>query len=773
MAVITFIQDFAVVLVSAFMITLLFTRIKQPVVFGYLIAGILIGPYTLALISNLETINIFADLGIILLLYSLGLQFNIKKLRKVGAPAISIGTFEMFIMLAMGHTLGTILGWSYTQSIFLGSVLAISSTAVILKILTDMRALKKEHSTLILGILIIEDVGAVVLLTILGSLSMVGIDVLRDIILILFRISIFFAVTLVFGLKFVPPFINTVKETSPKEVLLLTSLGLCFALSSFSEYLGFSVALGAFMMGAIISESKCRREVGSITEPVKDVFASMFFISVGMLVNPLVLMDFLYEIMLISFLAVLVKVASIGLGAYLAGYAGVTALSAGLGMIPRGEFSFVIAKLGVDQGVVGPEFYLITVTVALVTTLIAPRSLASSERLADLIGNKTPIQIKSFFKYTSNWICAISGQLKMDTEAAGEFRRHLREILINVLIIIIIYQGAILVKTYALETFSVLVLAFFKRVGFPLPLWFNPSIVAVVLACVLSLPSIYVIIRNIQRLIDLSIRIASAKFKILGVEIVKNTLRNAIYVMAILIFSLTLLPVIVAEAVGHGLILDSSILIFIALSGYFFWRTIGSFHHSLDEMIRETLLADEESVAGEIENIIESLKEDRDFGLEKLEIPPGSLAVGKSLSEIKLRTLTGVTTVAIERGSKIIRNPGPSEIIKKNDTLLIMGTEEERKNAGKYLTIIESLKEDRDFGLEKLEIRQGSPVIGKTLVETKLRTLTGVTIIAIERGRETIKNPKPSTTIKEGDTLLIIGTDEERKNARGYLRPRD
>lgn len=764
-----FIKDFAIVLSFAFVITLIFSRIKQPVVFGYMFAGILIGPYALKLVTDLGVINLFADLGIILLMYTMGLKFNIKKLRKVGVPALVIGVFEIFLMLGIGNTLGKAFGWSYMESIFLGGVLAFSSTAVIIKILMDMNALKKEYSLLILGLLVVEDVGAIALLTILGSLSMVGADLLWDVTMILLRISVFFSIALVFGLKFIPPFINEVKRTATKEILLLTSLGLCFSLSAFSDYLGFSVALGAFMMGAIISESKFRKDVEDLTGPLRDVFASMFFISIGMLVDPFILKDFLVEIIVISVLAILGKLAVIGLGLYLAGYTGLTSMIVGLGMIPRGEFSFIIAKLGIDQGVVGQEFYLITVSVAMITTLVGPSSLASTAKFTGFIGDKTPIQVKSFFKFSSNWIHTISEQFKTDSKATAEFQKSVREIAINILIIVIIYYGVVVARYYTFETLAAVGGAVFERMGLAPPSWFKPGIFVMVPGFILSLPSLYVIIRNIRTLIDLSVGIASTKFKFLGSQLVENTIRNATYVITVLVFSVTLLPIIMTEAFGHGIIMDSSILVFIFFSVYFFWRTIAGFHSSLHEMIVATLLAKEEAPSKDVDFIIESLKVEREFNLEKLQIVPGSAVIGQSIAETKLKILTGVTIVAIERGSRTIRNPRPQELIRNGDALIIIGTEEERENAEKYLAIVESPREDEGVGIEKLKIVPGSPAVGKTLAGTELRTLTGVTIIAIERGEEIIQNPKPRNIIKEEDVLLVIGTEEEMKTARKYL----
>jgi CPA2 family monovalent cation:H+ antiporter-2 len=663
----SFIQDFAIVLVFAFAITVLFSRIKQPVVLGYLVAGSLIGPYFLKLVSDLNTIDIFAEMGIILLMFSIGLEFNVKKLRKVGAVAVGVGTLEILLIIGLGNAVGRMIGWSYTESIFLGGILAFSSTAVIVKVLTDMKALKKEFTPLILGILIIEDVGAVALLTILGSVSMLGTHLLLDIFMILLKISLFFTVTLVFGLRFVPPFINRVKETSTREVLLLTSLGLCFALATFSGYLGFSVALGALMMGSIISESKYRKEVERTTAPVKDVFASIFFISIGMLVDFSRLWDLAPIILLLSAVAILGKVVSVSLATYLAGYSGVTALSAGIGMMPRGEFSFIIAKLGVDQGSVSQEFYLVTVAVALVTTIVTPGYLKKAPGLAEFIKTKTPIQVRSFFKYLYTWIHATRAQFRLDSELASEFKKRTLEIAINGLIIIIIFLGSAVIKNYV-------------PIAVPLPTWFKLNALAMVTGAILSLPSLYIIVRNIRNLIDISITIVSFRFRFLDTEIIKKTLGNAVYLTLIFIFSITLLPLIMAEVVGQGLILGSSLFVFIGLSGYFFWKTITKFHDKLDTIIKETILAEDEYSDGE-ELIVETIKEDRETDLEKLIVSHDSSITGKSIIDIRLRSVTGATVLSIERRKKVIRNPKPEEVIKGGDILWVIGTDEERGKA--------------------------------------------------------------------------------------------
>ncbi len=679
-----FIQDFAVVLIFAFVITLLFTRFKQPPVLGYLAAGIVIGPYALGLVSDQETVNVFAELGIILLLFSTGLDFNIKKFKKVGGAAIGIGTIELILMIGIGNAAGRILGWSYTESLFLGGVLAISSTAIILKILADMRAIKKEYAHIILGILIIEDVGAIVLLTLFGSLGMAQGNLLESILTILTKIFIFFIVTLVFGLRFIPRLIMRVGKTSTPEVLLLTSLGLCFALAAFSAYLGFSVALGAYMMGSIISESRNWRDVKRLTEPVRDVFASMFFISIGMLVNVGAIEGLFFQIMFISVIAVVGKVGLISLAAYFAGYKGLTALSAGLGMIPRGEFSFVIAKLGIDEGVVSQDFFLITVAVAILTTVITPQALNFSSTIANIFDRKTPVQIKSFFKYFYTWTSSIEEEMRHHKEVLEELKEYIKKIWINVLIITILIIAAYILRDFIPPSYSTVILDTFLYFGYTPPgwiKWIDIWTLTSLTAGVLTLPSIYFILKNIQNVIDLSITIATIRFKMLEKDTVRNTIRNVAYILIILLFAITILPLIITNMVGHGLILNFALLTTIGVLGYLFWKTINRFHARLDEMIEETLFAEGAVYPETKEHIIESIKEDRDIGLEKIYIKEGSPVIGKNLKTLDLRNVAGITVLIIERGSETFRNPRSTVVLKKGDVLTVMGTKEEREQA--------------------------------------------------------------------------------------------
>lgn len=685
-----FIQDFAVVLTFAFIITVLFSRIRQPVVLGYLLAGSLIGPFALGLVVSMGTINIFAELGIILLMFSIGLDFNLNKLKRVGGVALTLGIIEMVLILAMGNATGRFLGYSYAESIFLGGILAISSTAVILKILIEKKALNKEYSQIILGILIIEDIGAVVLLTLFGGIGMAEGGLLANILSIIFKILLFFTISLIFGLKFIPPFINWVKETSTQEVLLLTSLGLCFAMAAFSNYLGFSVALGAFMMGAIVSESKYKPNVERITMPVRDIFASMFFISIGMLVDISAFGSLILPVIFISIFAILSKFVVLSLGTYFSGYSGATALSVGLGMIPRGEFSLIITKQGIDQGVLGPDFYLLVVGVSIVTSIVGPRSLKSTAQIESFITRRTPVQIKSFVKYLYTWSLAISQQFSVYSGAAHSFRKTSKDIIINLLIIIIIIIGTLIVKYYSLKFFPdislQMVLADYLglTVSF-LPGWVSLSGVILLTGLILLLPSIIIILRDIQKLIDLSLEVASSKLKFMGIDIIEKTLKNAAYAIVTVLFTLIVLPIFISEMQGLGFVLNWTLLPIIVLIGYFFWKNINRFHDVLDLMIKDTILSDKTVTPSQRETIIEMIKEDRDISLYNIIVPASSPHVDETLSELRLRNVSGVTILYIQRGNTIIRNPSPKEIVKAGDKMVVLGTEEEKEAALEYL----------------------------------------------------------------------------------------
>ncbi len=671
----TVIQDLAVVLVLAFLAATFFSRRNQPIILSYLLVGTLIGPNALKIVSNLEVINLFADLGVILLMFSIGLEFNLNRLKRVGAVAVFAGTGEMLFMFGLGNVIGHTLGWPSTDSIFLGGVLAISSTAMIAKLLKDMKSFNEEYAQIILGILIVQDIGAVILLTFFGSVSTLATFTFKNVLLTFFNILLFFLITLPIGIHFVPRIMDWVrKKIRSQEILLLTALGFCFGLAIFSSSRGFSVALGAFLAGVIIAEANCDYEIRTMIRPIRHMFTTIFFVSIGMLFDLSLLKDYILPALAIFVLAVLGKVLSCSLGTYLSGYPGRTAMYVGIGLIPIGEFSLVMAKQGHDLGVVGPLLYQVTVATVMLTITATPYLLKSTPKISAKVDASSPQVLKEFLKYLASWVTLSSSQLQFDTEVARTFKNKFIDIVINILVIITIW----------LLVFGVS--EFVPR----LPVeWLEVRTASAILSFILSLPSAYLILRRIQELIDLFLSVLGRKFAIFDLPIVRNSIRNAAFLAVGIIIALNLLPFLMGGLARYSYFFLGILIVSIGTAGYFFWQNITRFQAEMEEMIRRTVLAPEGKKNARygtkiMESLLEGIRENKI--IDQVEIRDGSPVIGMTIAETRLRTRTGTTILSIEREGKTIYNPGPDEVLLAGDIVALLGSPEEREQARRILT---------------------------------------------------------------------------------------
>jgi CPA2 family monovalent cation:H+ antiporter-2 len=669
------IQDLAVVLILAFLAAAFFSRHNQPVILSYLLVGALIGPNALKIVSNLEVINLFADLGVILLMFSIGLEFNLNKLKRVGAVAVFAGTAEMLFMFGLGNIIGQTLGWPSTDSLFLGGVLAISSTAIIAKLLRDMKSFNKEYAQIILGILIVQDVGAVILLTFFGSVAALANFTFKNVLLTMFNILLFFLITLPLGIRFVPRMVDWVRtRIGSQEILLLTSLGFCFGLAIFSSSRGFSVALGAFMAGVIIAESSYDYEIRAMIRPLRHMFTTIFFVSIGMLFDLALLKGNLLPALAVFALAVLGKVFSCSLGTYLSGYRGTTAMYVGIGLIPIGEFSLVMAKQGHDLGVVEPLLYQITVATAILTITATPYLLRATPNIAARIDTSSPAVLKEFLKYLTSWVTLSSRQLQFDTEVATTFKNKFLDIVINILVIITIWLLVFGVSEFIPQ----------------LPIaWLDVRTASAIIAALLSLPSAYLILKRIQELIDLFLSVLGRKFALFDLAIVKNAIRNAAFIAVGIIIALNILPLLMGGLSRYSYLILGILLVAIGVVGYFFWQTIVKFQVEMEDMIRHAVLAQGEKKSrarqGKImESLLEGIRENKI--IDQVEIGEGSPVIGKSIAETKLRSRAGTTILSIERDGKIINNPSAQEKLMLGDIVALLGSPEERESARRILT---------------------------------------------------------------------------------------
>lgn len=366
----------AVVMVVGSLVAFLFYKLKQPLIIGYLIAGIIISPFSFGLISNtaIQTLSIFAEIGVILLLFTIGLEFPIRKLRAIGRVVIGVSALEITMMLIVSWVVGTLLDWRLYDTLFLGAALASSSTTIVAKILSDAGKISEISSIVMLGILVVEDVVVVIILAMLQNLVIVHAIAVIDLIWLIAKLIIFIGGTLIVGGLFIPKAIDRVAQTESKELLYVSLLGICFAFAILSTQIGFSAAIGAFLIGLVVARARCREEINRQIGPFQLVFGAIFFVSMGALMDFNHIIDYWLPAVVISLAVFGTKLASCGFGTRLFGYNKTTSLRVGLGMAQVGEFAFIVIKTGQD---LGPDiisaFLLPTIgVVTIITTFITP-----------------------------------------------------------------------------------------------------------------------------------------------------------------------------------------------------------------------------------------------------------------------------------------------------------------------------------------------------------------------------------------------------------------
>lgn len=386
-----FIQDLAAIMLVAGVTTILCHQFKQPIVLGYLIAGVLLGPYTpnFLFINDEEIVHSLAQIGIIFLLFTLGLEFNLRKLYQVGRTAVITALGEIILMIWLGYIIGRFFGWSSFDSLFLGAILSISSTTIIVKALSDLGIKQQLFSQLIFGILIVEDIFAIVILALLSGIAVTGTLDAGDFLITIAKLTGFLIVSLIVGIYSVPRLLNYIARFKSNELLLVTSLGLCFGFCLLVLKLNYSVALGAFIIGAIIAESKHHKAIEQLIDPLKDMFSAIFFVSVGLMFDISVLSQYYLAIIVITLAVIIGKIITCSLGVYITGHSRKTAVRVGMALAQIGEFSFIIAALGVSLKVTSSFLYPIAIAVSAITTLTTPYLIKYSDKFAEDVLTKT------------------------------------------------------------------------------------------------------------------------------------------------------------------------------------------------------------------------------------------------------------------------------------------------------------------------------------------------------------------------------------------------
>ena len=674
----TFLQDLAVVMIVAGLVTVTFHRFKQPVVLGYILAGVIIGPHMppFPLIHDRDTINTMSELGVILLMFSLGLEFSFRKLKAVWATAAIAALLEILLMVWVGYQIGNLFGWSLMDSIFLGAILSISSTTIIVKALGELGKSRERFAQLIFGILIIEDILAIAMIALLSGIAMTGSLRVGEIGMTLGRLGIFLVASLVLGLLAVPRLLGYVGRFKSNEMLLVTTLGLCFGFSMLAAKLGYSVALGAFLIGAVIAESREIHRIESLIEPVRDMFSAIFFVAIGLLIDPKMLILYWLPILVITLAVLVGKVVTCSFGAFVGGNDSRTSLRVGMGLAQIGEFSFIIASLGLTLNVTSKFLYPIAVAVSAITTLLTPNLIKSADGMVNRFDKMAPKPLVNGLEIYTRWIGQIGR--RRTSLATTLVRRWIWQMSLNAALMAAIFIATAFVGRRPPEWLSRLGLdgETLKSV-----LW--------LLAMVVSLPLFIATSRKLQALglLIAQTRVTKAAagertvaFRAVVEHVISigGTIALALYV---LVLSSTLLPTL------EVLLL---LTVLVALIGWFLRRSFIKVYSKAQFALQEILTQPAPPRPDRAPAVLPALL--REAELETVLIAPESKAVGSRIRELAVRTLTGASVVGIERESARLINPGPDEEIQAGDQVLMLGSPAHLEAARRYLSTPQELR---------------------------------------------------------------------------------
>lgn len=669
---IAFLQDLAVVMIVAGLVTVLFHRFKQPVVLGYILAGVIVGPHTppFPLIHDPETIKTLAELGVIFLMFSLGLEFSLRKLKQVGATAFTAALLEILLMLWLGYEIGRLFGWKVMDSIFLGAILSISSTTIIIKALGDLGKAKEKFAELIFGILIVEDILAIVMIAVLSGLARTGSLPAGEVALTLGRLVVFLAVLLVAGLLTVPRLLEYLSRFRSNEMMLVAVLGLCFGVCLLAAKMGYSVALGAFIIGAVIAESRESAKVERLTEPIRDMFSAVFFVTIGLLIDPQVLKDYWMPIVVVTLAVVVGKVLTCSFGAFVAGNDTRTSLRVGMGLAQIGEFSFIIASLGLTLGVTSHFLYPIAVTVSVLTTLLTPYLIKSADGMVTWFDRRAPGPVVHYLETYTQWLSRLS-ERRTRSMAGGLIRKWIWQMTLNLVLTAGIFIAAAFIAREEPE--------WLPRIpggetGKNALLWLG--------SVLLSFPLLIATFRKLQAmamlLSEMSVSDAAAGERAANIRAI---IAQAITMAGLVL--LGLLVLVLSAAILPPLNVLVALLVIAGLSGWVGWRSMVRVYAKAQISLSETLTRPPAQKPEEEPALMRNLLKNAE--LREVTVEGSWRVAGKAIRDTELRSRTGASIVAIGRGGENIINPGPEEEIRAGDTLILLGGKKSLEAADVFL----------------------------------------------------------------------------------------
>lgn len=738
----TLIADLALILISASIITLLFKWLKQPLVLGYIVAGLLAGPYVhiFPTVGDIANINIWAEIGVVFLLFALGLEFSFKKLINVGSTAFITATTEVISMLLIGYMVGYLLGWGTMNSIFLGGMLSMSSTTIIIKAFDDLGLRSQRFTGIVFGTLVVEDLIAILMMVLLSTMAVskdfVGEELLVSVLKVVFFLILWFLI----GIFILPAFLKKAKKLMNNETLLIVSLGLCLGMVVLATYTGFSAALGAFIMGSILAETIEAEHIEHIIQPVKDLFGAIFFVSVGMLVNPAVLVEYAWPVIIITLVTIIGKAIFSSLGVLLSGESLNISIKSGFSLAQIGEFAFIIAGLGVSLKVLDPFISPIIVAVSVITTFTTPYFIRLANPFAEWLYKVLPPKVQEMLaRYASG---------KKTVNHDSDWKKLLKNIVGRVIIYSVLLTAIWLLSV---KTLYPAVSELFT----PVTIWVNLAMCLVTL--LLMTPFLWALISNKYNSSAIFLKLWEDENYNHGrlVALVLFRVSVAIFFISAVVISYFHLNigigvVIAVAVVALILILREDLTQYSRLETHFLTNLnlreeVAKKHHPLKT-----------SFNSEFNN--------KDIELTSVVVSPYSRYIGKSLGELSFRQEFGVNVVAIVRGDLKIYIPKSSERIYPQDKLAVVGTDGQLQ---KFRDEIESPQGvpdteemHQEMNLHSFTVNEAFHFLDKSIVQSRLGEKYDSIVVAIERNGELVPLDKDATFLL-GDLVWFVGEREK------------
>ena len=718
------ISDLGLILMTAGIAVLLFKKLKQPLVLGYLIAGFLAGNHFdfFPSVTDIKSVDLWAEIGVIFLLFSLGLEFSFKKLMKVGGTASITAITQIVTMVIIGYFVGQWMDWSKMDSIFLGVILSISSTTIILKTFEELGVKAQNFAGIVIGSLIVQDIVAILMMVLLSTIAVTnqfsGGELLQSVLKLLFFLTIWF----VGGIFFIPTLLKRAKHLLSDEMLLIISLALCLMMVILAADVGFSPALGAFIMGSIIAETTQAEHIEHLVKPVKDLFGAVFFVSVGMLIDPETLYDHAIPVLILSLITIFGQSISSTAGALLSGQPLKQSIQTGMSLSQIGEFSFIIATLGMTLNVTSSFLYPIVVAVSAVTTFTTPFMIKLSTPFSEYLSKKLPRKwTKRIERYSAN------------AQAIKSVSNW--QIVINAYLVQVIVHSVIIVAAILLSSKYLLPLV--------TDFQFGNALGALITLVVLS-PFLWALSLRRVAVNEVAILLEERKY------------RGPILMMLLLRVLLTTFFIGFLLNIFFSPIF-AFIALIVALVVYFvFQKKLNAQYHRIENHFLKNLNAREITKAKRSRSDLSPW----DGHMTFFDIATESNIAGKTLEELKIREQIGINIAFIKRGDIMINIPNKNERLFPSDEICVIGTDAQVKEFKSYLDqheidVPDTLTET-EIVLRQIELKNES-YIGKSIRDSKLREKTSGLVVGIEKKGKRILNPESDVVLEKDDILWIVG----------------